>query len=649
MSAEVMEIPLSTWSRSMVSRACWLNATRMETARPLEDIRREAEDGCLQCVLVCQTCSRYEPGCNLSVSVKKEDNGLLWVIGAEKLSGFDYEPVTYQLYYPIGAQPAEWGLVKPGRLSSSCREDEYKKLLNEWIESCNSSHPECTVKDAKLPHRVLDVGGETNNQILLHISEGQIAPYVALSHCWGSSPVLQTTTNNIADHTQAISFQSLPRNFQDAIAVTRSIGLRYIWIDSLCIIQDEKGDWETESSGMASIYNNAYLVLAASQAGESSHGFLERKDIDLETTVQLDPKNSIKVAEIKNPDSTTSEIYSRPISTDPTSGKSRHRWKITTSPLNQRGWVLQENILARRIIHFTKSEMIWECVQCLKCECMEIEADDSEATDWSEFNMVRNGRTASLHGKNIVEFRKTNDLYMQWRKMIDLYGRLILTKDTDRLPALSGLAKLCQSYGTGNYLAGIWENDLLVSLVWSIRWDEPVQSWSEYMAPSWSPFSVGYIKRYDGLVEAGYWYCQHETWHAKWGERQAHVLDAQCTPAGSDPTGAVKDGFLILWGPMRKVGPDHSWQEPGVSYESICTVWDGVFWDRPSAEVDRSEIVLFLLWADYDKGYFRALCLLPSTTEPGAYSRVGILDSHWGDLGLARFFENAKEGKVKII
>ncbi|RGP58815.1 het-domain-containing protein [Fusarium sporotrichioides] len=567
----------------------------------------------------------------------KQPDGLLW------------------LYYPAGTQQPQWDLLKPGRLSSSPRRKEYRQLIDEWIWNCNSAHSDCAVQDAELPHRVLYVGDQDNNHICLHISEHQVAPYVALSHCWGKGPVLQTNTHNIEDHIRAISFQSLPKNFQDAITVTRSIGLQHLWIDSLCIVQDDKEDWEIESSKMATIYNNAFLVLAASQAGESSEGFLDRKDIDFEKTVQLDPKNSVKVARMENSDSIMSEIYSRPISTDPTMGQSRHRWKITTSPLNQRGWVLQENILARRIIHFTESEMIWECVQCLKCECMEIEADESEATHWSEFNMVRNARIGTLHRKHYMGAQNSNRLYIQWRKLIDLYGRLMLTKDTDRLPALSGLAKFCQSYGTGKYLAGLWENDLLLSLVWYIRTDKPVQKWSEYMAPSWSPFSVGYIERHDGLIEAGYWYCQDKTYHERWAEPKAQILEAHCIPAGSDPTGAVKDGFLVLSGPMRKYNPenpDYTWTVPDPECPSdpwIRTIWDYPSWDRSLEEVSRSEIVFFLLWADFTKGYIKALCLLPSRTVPGTYSRVGLLDSHWGEPGLGRFFMNTEEGKVKII
>ncbi|RFN50619.1 het-domain-containing protein [Fusarium flagelliforme] len=453
----------------------------------------------------------------------------------------------------------------------------------------------------------------------------------------------------MADHTHGIRYESLPKSFQDAVAVTRSIGVRYLWIDSLCIVQDDRLDWEIESSKMASIYSNAYLVLAASQATDSSEGFIDRKDVGLKSTMQLDPRNSVKMARMKNPDSTTSEIYSRHMSTDPTMGKSRHRWKITSSPLNQRGWVLQENILARRIVHFTESEMIWECVECLRCECMEVEADKSEATLWTEFSMVRNSR---ITGPTRESVQTVNMLYEQWRKLIGFYGRLILTKDSDRLPALSGLAKLCQSQGAGKYLAGLWENDLLKSLVWHIHTDEPVKRWDVYMAPSWSPFSVGYIKRWDGLIEAGCWYCYDEVYHERWGEPQAKILEAHCDPAGMDPTGAVKDGFLVLRGPMRKDDPDeedHSWMVSDSDNLWEWNVWKYVSWDRPTEQVEHSEILFFLLWADFNMGYIRALCLIPVENAPGTYTRIGIVDSHFEDKGLGDFFKDTEEGEVRII
>ena len=275
----------------------------------------------------------------------KRNNSLFQVLGTVKRAGI--KEVTYQLYYPIGTQQPAWDLVKPGRVSLTDRRDSYKALINEWIESCNFTHQECTVKNAELPHRVLDIGDEANDRRYLHIAETEIAPYVTLSHCWGKGLVLQTTMVTIASHTDKINYQSLPKTFQDAITVTRNIGVRYLWIDSLCIIQDDKLGWEIGSSNMASIYSNAYLVLAASQATEPSDGFIDRKDVDFENSVQLNPSNSIRIAHMKNPDSSASEIYSRPISVDPSIvRKSQHRWKVTTLPLNQRGWFLQENILA---------------------------------------------------------------------------------------------------------------------------------------------------------------------------------------------------------------------------------------------------------------------------------------------------------------
>lgn len=651
-----MGIPLLTWSDNTPGHVCRYDTCQEVKARSIEEVHVEAKKGCCRCVLIHLSCSRYlASDCDLEIIVVKQDDNLFWLCITERASGYNRDCITIQLYYTVRTPQPAWNLVKPGRLSTSGRRESYKALLDEWIQGCDSTHKECVVKDAELPHRVLDVGDESNNyHICLHISDHRVAPYVALSHCWGKHDVPKTNTDTIADHTNMISFESLPKNFQDAITITRSIGIRYLWIDSLCIVQDNRKDWEIESAKMASVYNNAYLVLAASQATDSLDGFLDRKDAEFENALQLNPKNSHKIANLKNPDSSISEIYSRVMSTDPTNGKSQHRWKVSSSPLNQRGWVLQECILARRIVHFTDSEMIWECVECLRCECMEVEAHEKEATSWSELSMVRDLRMEALHGDDYAESQRINHLYLQWRKLISLYGRLILTEDTDRLPALSGLAKHCQSRGLGKYLAGIWENDLLVSLVWHIRTDEPVQAWSEYMAPSWSPFSVGYIERCDGLIEAGYWYCEDERYHQRWAEPQAEVLEAQCTPTGNDPTGTVKDGFLILRGPMRKDDldrPSHSWvgwdpEDPSNHWK--WSVWSDISWDQPSEQPERSKIVFFLLWADFGMGYIKALCLLPSETVPDTYRRVGVVDSHFKNKWLGDFFRDTVKGVVRI-
>ncbi|KAK0613663.1 heterokaryon incompatibility protein-domain-containing protein, partial [Immersiella caudata] len=147
-----------------------------------------------------------------------------------------------------------------------------------WVDSCNKSHHKCKTARPGLPKRVLDVGTPTGGGVI-RLCRSESAPsndkrYVALSHCWGATPLPKTLTSNVEERREGIEFSHLPRSFQDAVTVTRSIGIRYLWIDSLCIIQDDQTDWQVELSRMADIYNNANLVIAASQAVDSTVGFI---------------------------------------------------------------------------------------------------------------------------------------------------------------------------------------------------------------------------------------------------------------------------------------------------------------------------------------------------------------------------------------
>jgi hypothetical protein len=142
------------------------------------------------------------------------------------------------------------------------------------VQGCiaNPKHTACrfSCKSAiSAPKRLLDVGRATS-PIRLIDTQGKTFQYAALSHCWGTGPQLTTTKSNWTKLTVNVSFNALPPLFQDAVIITRQLGLRYIWIDSLCIIQDSLRDWETESSKMGSIYQNSYITISATNSGDGS-------------------------------------------------------------------------------------------------------------------------------------------------------------------------------------------------------------------------------------------------------------------------------------------------------------------------------------------------------------------------------------------
>ncbi|CAG7562051.1 unnamed protein product [Fusarium equiseti] len=123
-----------------------------------------------------------------------------------------------------------------------------------------------------MPSRVLDIDGDLMR--LIEVASGQQGRYTALSHCWGGGIDIRTTQGNYSAQKMGLRYCDLPLSFQDAISVTKGLGLRYLWIDALCIIQDSQADWEIESGNMAAIYQNAYLVIGADMSPNSFGGFL---------------------------------------------------------------------------------------------------------------------------------------------------------------------------------------------------------------------------------------------------------------------------------------------------------------------------------------------------------------------------------------
>lgn len=232
------------------------------------------------------------------------------------------------------------------------------KLLHEWLWVCDEEHKKfgCHAEtDGKLPTRVLDVGDKDNPGLLRLYCTDQSdrSKYVALSHCWGKPTPEEkqrscTFTTNISARCQKIDFKDLAKTFQDAVTVTRELAKRYLWIDSLCIVQDDPADWEREARLMETVFSEAYCTIAATSASGSTVGFLGPRPT----------KEYIRVS-----DGSGSQLYLCETVDDFTGD-------VVGGVLNKRGWVYQERALSRRMIHFTANQTYWECGQGIHCETM---------------------------------------------------------------------------------------------------------------------------------------------------------------------------------------------------------------------------------------------------------------------------------------
>ena len=230
--------------------------------------------------------------------------------------------------------------------SSATSTAENPKLWSYWYRNCSESHESCHKQIHSLapftPDRLIEIFTDDDGNYfswrLVSRSDIGNVPYLTLSHCWGSSKHLCLTKKTRDDSAFArfITYSCLPLSFQHAFIIMFSLGLRFIWIDSLCIIQDDPEDWKAQASMMGLVYKNACCNIAATWAADSNAGYFTKRAstiITLKFGVELEPP--------------TTECQ--------VSLASLYYYGIREAPLNQRGWVMQERFLARRQLSFTQS------------------------------------------------------------------------------------------------------------------------------------------------------------------------------------------------------------------------------------------------------------------------------------------------------
>ena len=225
-------------------------------------------------------------------------------------------------------------------------------LVRDWLQDCAVSHSRCSLQGSRiLPTRLLDVEIiEKSQKPRLIVTKYQQRPihYLTLSHHWTESSKTQATTrDNLAQRLQEMSLNSLSQTFRDAIYITRQLGYRYIWIDSLCIVQDDGRDWERESKNMSSIFEASDLTLSALCVSTSSDGLIA-PDRGPERFLNVKVGDDAVIG-IRRPPRTLTEA-------------------VIHSEMDKRAWIFQERLLSPRILHFGDDQMHWECCTCLAAE-----------------------------------------------------------------------------------------------------------------------------------------------------------------------------------------------------------------------------------------------------------------------------------------
>jgi hypothetical protein len=530
-----------------------------------------------------------------------------------------------------------WAMRKIENIYEDPGSIEALQLIRSKLRLCRESHTACKSRGiaSGLPTRILDVGflkesGEMS--VALVERKGLKAPYLALSHRWGDSgdAVMPTTdSTNIATRKKEIEFSTLPRTFQDAIILARSLRIQYLWIDSLCILQGDTQDWEKESLQMASIYRNARLVISAASAPNCNAGLFVRRS----------PQAKYRVHESK---SLISTIYLRPTLLHGDFSRSeKSASPVTQNPLFTRAWAFQERLFARRAIHFCSGELVWECNSTVCCECGDLDGMsplESLKLDQNEVLVSKASHIGGHRASHLVRRLKF------WEEMIRQFTRRRLTYDRDRLPALSSLAEITSSPELGIYFAGMWcysivEKDGLCWRRISSRSESSITNGvrsSQYCAPTWSWASISGEIELDGI--ASIWPATGNKRYEDMLFERAEVLSIQCTLVNEDlPFSSVVAGHIEISGLWTYVTPDE-WSNKEWKFGAPVQGLKKTFYPDFNLELESasdSKRFTYLWLKSFtsmgNPGRYTevivdvALVLERSKAWPGRYERVGLL------------------------
>ncbi|KEY69346.1 hypothetical protein S7711_09739 [Stachybotrys chartarum IBT 7711] len=414
--------------------------------------------------------------------------------------------------------------------------DTNYELAKSWLEDCRKCHKGCHCGDIPvLPTRVIDVGVKDGAELVRIIhTHGVKAEYMTLSHCWGGRVTTILTADTINIYTSYLPFEELPANFRDAITITRRLGVRYLWIDSLCILQDSPQDWEYESKMMASIYGRSTLTISAMASKGSKEGILSQKCPDpsataLTTTLQATSDNSSQVeitVEQRNWDEeslSTLELY---------------------GPLSSRGWTLQESLLSPRQLFYGRSRIYWRCRGGYKSDAAVDFLPEGPMTPYIPFDGLSSVLFSDILDPQLEDTVDLGLILRNYYQLVELYNERNLTVASDKLPAFSGLAQRFRSIIRSEYLAGLWSSDIRNGLLWRSDVRRSRHLTKPYRAPSWS-WAVA-----DGCVVINYMEDQVE------GPRQLdlQLLEYKMTTKDrNNPFGQIEDAYLVVMGLVKRL------------------------------------------------------------------------------------------------
>jgi hypothetical protein len=425
------------------------------------DLVRSSQRGCRSCRRIIEAFETFHTGFVKAewLPPSRRDRPRLVLGETQQVFELCVSPENYSEAIP-SVQPC---ICSRRKFPGSTRDAASLDQAARWLAACRSEHEQCRAKDASFqPTRLLYLGDKDHETIRLVEKGASCTTYAALSHRWSEeTKQVQLEHRNIEQRKQdGICLGEFPPMMQDVISVLRRLGILYVWIDCMCIIQDNKDDWRREAATMASVYANAELTLAATWCSGSGQSLFQDNTGNNKTAVNIRDVDG-------------ASIFLRPVLPHYTVRDAKEGLLAETEwPLLTRAWVYQEQFLSRRILHFMRHELFWECNEAFDCQCSWYRPSDNSAI-------------------TLQSQHKPPTASKEWSQIISEYSRRNLTFKSDSLAALAGIAKSFreQTPDAGKYLCGLWEGDLKGCFFWYLT--EPARARPDIgRMPSWSWASV---------------------------------------------------------------------------------------------------------------------------------------------------------------
>ena len=485
-----------------------------------------------------------------------------------------------------------------------------------WMATCDNDHSSCRLarrEDRFLPKRVLNITSPTN-VILYEPGREEVAPYAALSYCWGASGVpLITTNDNIRRHrSEGIPLSSFPETIRDAIRLAGALDFAFIWIDALCIVQDDPVDWAYQATAMTNIYEGCKLNIAVSDSPDSNAGVTRRVCNSL-----------VRVGRITGDGDIEMGIYAMPKNLCPP-GIS---YKYDNCHLATRGWVFQETLVSTTSLYLTHQGLAWDC--CTE-RSREGGGDPQPAVDiwpypsgtltnkasWAQHNRKW---LADRSGSNICEDPDSPvDELRVFHQWVLYASRRNLSKPTDKLPSLAGIASRLTNATSSSYVAGLFREDLVVGLTWLVDRSGTITTRQD-RAPTWSWASIdGPINYLWCLLPGGKYPALIEADEAL--DLVIHNVSVSEVRPGT--LGEVQGGHIEATGALWKRGSDDNVN--GMEWRRAKVLWDE---DRPLPPVTWILYLVSVLAngaSEKRRGPYPMFLILEETGKEDEFRRVGM-------------------------